>query len=170
MQLNLPHPPRRILGSIRAYPQYGSSHLNYAPLVSFLSSNHWNTMSLVLNAAAACPIYGPRNVSAHYLQPPAQLEFRMSRHMLDLASLHLWCGDNQHRMKMLSCCCPLAIVAFRLSRAAVSHKGHHRFHHRIVSLIMKKCLSGVAWRFWGETASDGCCETVHLAQKRLRED
>jgi len=170
MQLNLPHPPRRILRMIQAYPQCRNSDLNYAPIVSFLSSNHWNTMSLVLNAAAARPIYGPRSVNAHYLQPPAQLGFIISRRMLDLASLHLWFRDNTHRMKMLSCCCPLAIVAFRLSRAAVSYQGHHSFHHRVISLIMKKCLSGVAWRFWRDIASDGCCDTVQLAQKRFRED
>ncbi len=75
-------------------------------------------MSLVLNAAAACPIFAPRSARAHYLQPPASLGFTLSQRSLELASLQLWCRNSKQRVLLLCCCsCHMSTLAVRLARA-----------------------------------------------------
>jgi hypothetical protein len=107
-----------------------------------------HTVSLVLNAAAACPIFGPRSVRAHYLQPPAQLGFTLSQRSLEFASMQLWCFDNNQRVQLLCCCCPLSVLALRLARAVNRCEGSHSFEQRAIASIMKRCFSIVALRFF----------------------
>jgi hypothetical protein len=66
---------------------------------------------LVLSAAAACPIFGPRSLRAHYLQPPAQLGPTLSQRSLEHAQ-ELLCGDNKQRVQLMCFSCPLS---YRLS-------------------------------------------------------
>ena len=101
--------------------------------------------SLVLGAAAACPIFGRRGLHAQYLQPPAQLGLKPS---LELVSMQLRCRDNSQRVRLLCCSCPLSILAFRLAGAVEIHGGGRGLQHRVVAQIMKRCFSVLAWRLW----------------------
>jgi hypothetical protein len=104
-------------------------------------------MSLVLNAAAACPIFGPRSARAHYLHPPAQFNFTLSPRALELASLQLWCRDNKQRLQLLCCSsCPLSALALRLARAVTRSKGSHCVQHLPTAFkdIVKRCFSAFA--------------------------
>ncbi len=77
------------------------------------------TMCLVLNAAAACPVFCHRSVRAHYLQPTAWLWPTLSQRSLEFASWQqcdVSCDINS-RLLLLCCCCPLSFLAFRLARA-----------------------------------------------------
>ena len=104
-------------------------------------------MSLVLNAAAACPIFAPRSARAHYLQPPAQLGFMLSQRSLQLASLQLWCRNSKQRVQLLCCCsCHLATLAVRLARAVDRSGSSRSFEPWATSRIMKFCLSVFALR------------------------
>jgi hypothetical protein len=81
--------------------------------------NVCGTMCLVLNAAAACPVFCRRSVRAHYLQPSARLWAGLTQRSLESAS---WqqrsvCCDIKSRLRLLCCCCPLSFLAFRLARA-----------------------------------------------------
>ena len=100
-------------------------------------------MSLVLNAVAACPVFSRHSVKQHYLQPPEQLGFKLSQHLLEIASLQLWCRGKQQRVQMLCCSRPLSVLALRLACAANTHQGHRSMEQRVAALIMKRCLSHV---------------------------
>jgi hypothetical protein len=95
--------------------------------------------TLVLNAAAACPIFGLRSARAHYLQPPAQLGLTLSQRSLDRVPLQLWCRDNKQRVSLMCCSCLLSILAFRLARDV-------RSEHWVVGNIMRRCFSVYALR------------------------
>ena len=105
--------------------------------------------SLVLNAAAACHVFGPRSVRAHYLQPPAQLlppGFALSQRSLDRASLQSWCHGNTQRAQLLCFCCPLSTLASRLARADNRRQVNRSLEIRVVACIMRRCFSGYALR------------------------
>ena len=105
-------------------------------------------VSLVLNAAAACPIFGPRSMRAHYLQPPAQLGCMLPQRSLGFASLQIWCHDNKQRVQLLCCCCPLSILAFCLARTVNGREGSRSFNHICSARIMKRCFSIAALSFF----------------------
>jgi hypothetical protein len=116
-------------------------------------------MALVLNAAAACPIFSRRRVNAHYLQPPSQIGIMPSQRSLEVASLQLlWCNVTSRRngfhrkklLRLLCCCGPLSTLAFRLSRTRDRHEGHRSFEHRVIAHIMKQCFSIVSRHLFGE--------------------
>jgi hypothetical protein len=46
-----------------------------------------HVVSCVLNAAAACPVFGRRTARAHYSQPPPQPAFKLPPRLLELAPL-----------------------------------------------------------------------------------
>jgi hypothetical protein len=104
-------------------------------------------MSLVLNAAASCPIFGPRSARPHYLHPPAQLNFTLSPRALELASLQLWCRDNKQRVQLLCCSsCPLSALALRLARAVTRSDGSVEHLPTACKDIVKRCFSAFALR------------------------
>ena len=104
-------------------------------------------MSLVLNAAAACPNFGRRSAQFHYLQPPAQLGITPSKRLLELVSRQPWCREDQ-RLRQLCCCCPLSTLAARLVRVNDRHEGHCIVESRATALILKRCFSVFAWWVW----------------------
>jgi hypothetical protein len=103
-------------------------------------------MSLLLNAAAARLIFGPRSVRILHLQPPSQLGFVLSHGSLQLASLQLWFRDNKQRAQLLGCSGALLNLAFRLGRANEQESSFLVFEHRFMSVIVRRCLSIYAWR------------------------
>ncbi len=107
-----------------------------------------HTVVLVVNAAAACPIFGPRSLRAHPLQPPAQLVFTTSLRSLELASLQPRCRDNTQRAQLLCCSSPLSMLAFRLARAVNRRDSSRGFELMVMARIMKRCFSLFAWRPW----------------------
>ena len=111
-----------------------------------------HVMSLVLNAAAACPNFGRRSAQFHYLQPPAQLGITPSKRLLELVSgppklFPPWCREDQ-RLRQLCCCCPLSTLAARLVRVNDRHEGHCIVESRATALILKRCFSVFAWWVW----------------------
>ena len=106
--------------------------------------------SVVLSAAAACPIFDLRSMRAHYLQPPAPLAFTLSPRALELASLQPWCRDNTQRAQLLCCCCPLSTLAFRLPRvhAVNRHDSQRDLERSATARIMKRCFGIFACRRW----------------------
>ncbi len=113
-----------------------------------LMRKFFSVLSLVLSAAAACPIFRPRSLHAHYLQPPLQLVFTLSQRSLERASLQLWCGDSSQRLQLLCCSSPLSILAFRLARAVNRREGSRSFELRAIARILKRCFGGFVWQFW----------------------
>ena len=108
--------------------------------------------SVVLSAAAACPIFDLRSMRAHYLQPPAPLAFTLSPRALELASLQPWCRDNTQRAQLLCSCCPLSTLAFRLSGAVNRYERQRDFERSATARIMRRCFGVFAWRRWIERA------------------
>ena len=104
--------------------------------------------SVVLSAAAACPIFDLRSMRAHYLQPPAPLAFSLSPRALELASLQPWCRDNTQRAQLLCCCCPLSTLAFRLPRAVYRYDSQRDLERSATARIMKRCFGIFACRLW----------------------
>jgi hypothetical protein len=147
-QLHLPQTPYHVV-------QNCFGNYDFAPLVSYHLSLLRHTMSLVLNAAAACSILGPRG-SVHYLQPPVQLRFAPSLHWLEVASQWPCCNCNKELLQLLSVCAPLSFVALRLA-CADGRRVHHRrrIEDRIIAHIIKRCLCVCALQFW-TSASDEC--------------
>ena len=160
-QLRLPQPPNYVV-------QKCFGNYNFAPVVSYLVGLLRHTMSLVLNAAAACTILAPRS-SVHYLLPPVELRFAPSLHWLKVASQRPCCICSKERLQLLSVCLPLSFVALRLACAA-GRRVHHRriIEDRIIAHIMKRCLSICALRFWTR-ASDECMRKGPASLKRSRE-
>ena len=109
--------------------------------------------SVVLSAAAACPIFDLRSMRAHYLQPPAPLAFTLSPRALELASLQPWCRDNTQRAQLLCSCCPLSTLAFRLSGAVNRYERQRDFERSATARIMRRCFGIFAWRRWIEGAT-----------------
>jgi hypothetical protein len=120
-------------------------------------------MSLVLNAVAACPVFSRHSVKQHYLQPPEQLGFKLSQHLLAIASLQLWCRGKQQRVQMLCCSRPLSALALRLACAANTHQGHRSMQQRVAALVMKRCLSRV-----GRHESDAFYERIDIQKENER--
>ena len=112
-------------------------------------------MCLVLNAAAACPDFGRRTARAHYLQPPPQLAFKLPPRLLELASLQPWCHGNKQRVRLLCCCRPLSVLAFRLARATGRHEGHRAMEQRAITHILMRCFGMLALRMCRGTARKG---------------
>ena len=103
-------------------------------------------MSLVLSAAAACPIFGRCPVRALGLQPHALLSMAPSQRLLQqLAPLQLQCRRSQ-RLQLVCCGCPLSTVAFRL--ACANDGASFSVQRAAAALVMRRCLSGFAWRHW----------------------
>ena len=103
-------------------------------------------MSLVLSAAAACPIFGRCPVRALGLQPHALLGIAPSQRLLQqLESLQLQCRRSQ-RLQLVCCGCPLSTVAFRL--ACANGGASFSVQRTAAALVMRRCLSGFAWRHW----------------------
>jgi hypothetical protein len=130
-----------------------SKHAADHPLLCSPLTQFRHTMALVLNAAAACPIFSRRRVNAHYLQPPSQIGIMPSQRSLEVASLQLlWCNATSRRnglhrknfLRLLCCCGPLSTLAFRLTRVMGRHEGHLSFEHRAIACIMKQCFSIVS--------------------------
>jgi hypothetical protein len=94
-------------------------------------------MSLVLNAAAACPAFIRRCAPVSALQ---QLEIRPSQRLLDFALQPQWCYARQ-RVRLLCCNSPLSTLACRLARAADRHEYHSSFEGAVIALIVKRCYS-----------------------------
>ena len=97
-------------------------------------------LCLVLNAAAACPVFGRRTAGAHYLQPPPQLAFKLPPRLLELASLQPWCHGNKQRLRLLCCCRPLSTLAIRLA-CKIYREGGCRLQWSAVARIMARCLT-----------------------------
>jgi hypothetical protein len=159
-QLNLPQPSNDIV-------QRCICNDSFAPLLSFLLCPLRLTMSLVLNAAAACTVFGPRS-SVHYLQPPAQLRCTPSPHWLEVTALQPSCRDNKQRLQLLNVGSPLSFVALRLA-GVTGTRAHRRrrVDDRVIAHIMKRCLSASALRFW-TSASHECNRTERNGLKRSR--
>jgi hypothetical protein len=105
-----------------------------------------HSMSLVLSAAAACPIFGRCPVRALRLQPHALLRMAPSQRLLEqLAALQLRCRRSQ-RLQLLCCGCPLSTVAFRL--ACANDGASFSVQRAAAALVMRRCLTGFAWRHW----------------------
>jgi len=105
-----------------------------------------HSMSLVLSAAAACPIFGRCPVRALGLQPHALLGIAPSQRLLQqLESLQLQCRRSQ-RLQLVCCGCPLSTVAFRL--ACANDGVSFSVQRTAAALVMRRCLSGFAWRHW----------------------
>jgi hypothetical protein len=128
-----------------------TSSLFVPPLPSFFPQIRHIT-SVVLSAAAACPIFDLRSMRAHYLQPPAPLAFTLSPRALEFASLQPWCRDNTQRAQLLCCSCPLSTLAFRLSRAVNRYERQRDFERSATARIMRRCFGVFAWRRWIERA------------------
>jgi ubiquitin-conjugating enzyme E2 D/E len=102
---------------------------------------------LVFHAAAACPIFGPRSVRAHYLQPPAQLGLTLSQRLLDCPLLQqsLLCRVKQ-RLQLMCFSCPLSTLACRLVAASNRSEVVTHVHWQVISSIMRRCFGGFALR------------------------
>ena len=110
-------------------------------------------MSLVLSAAAACPIFGRCPVRALGLQPHALLRIAPSQRLLQqLESLQLQCRRSQ-RLQLLCCGCPLSTVAFRLACANDGDSGV-RVQCTAAALVMRRCLGYLALRHWEQEVRD----------------
>ena len=112
--------------------------------------NILHIMCLVLNAAAACPVFERRTARAHHLQPPPQLGFPPSQHSLAIASLQLWLRGNKQRAQLLCCSGALFDLVFRLARAANKQQSRFfefpEFEGYCIAAIMRRCFSVYAWR------------------------
>jgi hypothetical protein len=156
-QFNLPQPSNDIV-------QRCIRNHCFAPLLSYLLRPLRLTMSLVLNAAAACTVFGPRS-SVHYLQPPAQLRCTSSLHWLEVAAQQPACSDNKQRLQLLNVGSPLSFVALRLAGTRAHHR--RRIDDRVIAHIIKRRLSASALRFW-TSASHECNLTERNGLKRSR--
>ena len=102
---------------------------------------HLRPIHLVLNAAAACPLFGARSLRAHCLQPPPQLAPTLSQRLLDHALLQeLLCRGNKQRVQLVCCSTSLSALACRLSGA--SHRSEVKYEHWcVIGSIMRRCYS-----------------------------
>jgi hypothetical protein len=103
-------------------------------------------MSLVLSAAASCPsldTFGRYSARGRHLQPPEWLNINPSQRSLELASIQLWCHDNQ-RPRLLCCGGLLHTVALELTSGESVVTDRRRF----VARIMGRCFDVYAWRLY----------------------
>jgi hypothetical protein len=107
------------------------------------------TMSLILNAAAACPILGCTR-SIHRLQPPMKLGLTLSNSSLDLASLQPKCRGNSQRLRLMCCSRLLSILVWRLAGFTNRPEESSNIRSRATELIVRRCFSGLTWLLWGE--------------------
>lgn len=140
-----------------ALPPGCAGSQGWLPIIRFRHHCH-ALSSLVLHAAAACPIFGRRAVHAglHYLQPPAMFTIRPSQRALEFA-VKLWpdggrgaCRKMLHRqrLQLLRFCCVLGAVASRLSFIDKQNSGRG-----VAARVMCRCLNergvdmqAAAWR------------------------
>jgi hypothetical protein len=111
---------------------------DWSPVIKFLHRCH-SLCCLLLRAAAACPVFGPRAANAHCLQPHALLRIRPSQRAHALA-MHLWRAEGfasqRSRARLLRFSCMLAAVAALLSSIGGGSGGS-----RHAALIIRRCLS-----------------------------
>jgi ubiquitin-conjugating enzyme E2 D/E len=102
---------------------------------------HLRPIHLVLNAAAACPLFSARSLRAHCLQPPTQLAPTLSQRLLDHALLQeLLCRGNKQRVQLVCCSASLSALACCLS--GVSHRSKVKYEHWwVIGSIMRRCYS-----------------------------
>jgi hypothetical protein len=85
-------------------------------------------MSLVLNAAAVCSIFGPRGLRINHLQPPLLLGMKNGfRH-------------NKQRMQLLCCSGTRSILAFRLVRAEGQQGELSAFERMFMPMVVRRCM------------------------------
>ncbi len=104
-------------------------------------------MCLVVSAAAASPVFGPRSLRASQLQPPPQLGIRLvccrqgTDH--DLTRLLAQAARHPHsqetRLQLLCSGCPLSILAARLA-SCLRHDGRRCCELKMVAYIMRRCI------------------------------
>jgi hypothetical protein len=123
-----------------ASAHFSSSVARQQPLRSSPALQLRHTLSLVLNATAACPVFGHRSSRAHYLQPPPRLGFKLSQRLLELASLQPSCYGNKQRLRLLCCSRPLSALAIRLA-SEDDREGGCSLQWRAVVCIIARCLA-----------------------------
>jgi hypothetical protein len=101
--------------------------------------------SMHMYAAAACPVFASRRITARRLQPAPILGFKLSQRALEHAAQQLQCSSSTHRLLLLCCCRPLSFIALRLSRA---REGSLNLERAAIARIMRRCLSTLVWRQW----------------------
>ena len=110
----------------------------WSPVFKFLRCCH-PLCCLLLRAAAACPVFGPRAANAHCLQPHALLCIRPSQRARALA-MHLSRAEGfpseRSRARLLRFSCMLAAVAALLSSIGGDNRGS-----RHAARIIRRCLS-----------------------------
>jgi hypothetical protein len=134
-----------------------SSAAQHQLQLSSLFAQYRRIVSLVLDTADACLVFGPRSSRAHFLQPPEQLVPLHPPQLLShSASMQLWCGDNRQRLQLMRCCCPLSTLASRLARANYRYESDrplNPFEHKHIALIIRRCLNVHARRLLTECGS-----------------
>jgi hypothetical protein len=75
--------------------------------------------------------------------------------LLELASLQPWCHGNKQRVRLLCCCRPLSVLAFRLARATGRHEGHRAMEQSAIAHILMRCFSMLALRMCRGAARKG---------------
>jgi hypothetical protein len=105
-----------------------------------------HSAALVLNAAAACPIFSRCPVLALGLQPHALLGMAPSQRLLEqlVALRQLRCRRSQ-RLPLVCCGCPLSTVAFRLA-CANDGGSSVSVQRKAAALVMRRYLGNLALR------------------------
>jgi hypothetical protein len=98
------------------------------------------TVSLVINAAAACLVFRHQSARTHYLQPPPQLGFKLSQRLLELASVQPCCRGGKQRLLLMCRCSPLSNVAIRLA-CEVGRECRRSLHRWAIARIIARCLA-----------------------------
>ena len=168
-------PKRATAGCPNLKPQTYLTGPRQAPLHSSLKLpspilHLRHILCLVLNVAATCRVFGRRTARVHYLQPPPQLAFKLSPRLLVLASLQPWCHGIKQRVRLLCCCRPLSVVAFRLARATRRHEGNRAMEQRAIARIMMRCFSMLAFRQCRGAVRSSQAHGQRGYSKRARED
>jgi hypothetical protein len=104
-------------------------------------------MSLVLSSAASCQNWdtlGRYSARGRHLQPPKWLNINPSQRSLELASIQLWCHDNQ-RPRLLCCGGLLHTVALKLTSGSVMNMTDRR---SFLARVMGRCFDVYAWRLY----------------------
>lgn len=104
-------------------------------------------MCLVVSAAAASPVFGPRSFRASQLQPPPQLGIRLvcCRQGIDHDLTRLLAQAARHphlqetRLQLLCSGCPLSILAARLA-SCIRHDGRRYCVLKMIAYIMRRCI------------------------------
>lgn len=121
----------------------------HTPTLQYLRSqfNYRLIMCLVVSAAAASPVFGPRSFRASQLQPPPQLGIRLvcCRQGIDHDLTRLLAQAARHphlqetRLQLLCSGCPLSILAARLA-SCIRHDGRRYCELKMIAYIMRRCI------------------------------